>query len=602
MMKFAFACVTVAVHGSGHAAKASCNTKDLAGKVFEGEGTTWQFGDAADGGRRYVISRADGKYSFAVSFTDDVTIHSVDESLQIGDGTFKKGCSEIHWVSAVWTPVTCPMSGLYIDEAGKHWDITEDTGSTLGQSNGASKTAVRTQGESMSKSSCTIIDGTRISCGEDIGTFNVNCNTIAWNESPGWDRFTAFGADEYTEVKVFYDPSKLHSGDKTGKSIKDYFLTIANGELVLLAMDKHGKPLDPNYQYVVERGFECQGDGFFDRATCDKSNCLKATPIDDNSAKLMSIADEGQPCARDAEICSWGGHETWNFHQDLSEDMKDDSVTWCMADVNIEPNKYVYKGDDLKATDSADCSKHWRAERVFRKASDTPSGPCPSAGPTTLAPTKPTTDKPTTDKPTTDKPTTDKPTTDKPTTDKPTTSATPTTAAPTAPKCCWTAWGDASSCGGYPSGGSGGLCNTDYSKSCSSSDDCTTLAAEDTTSCDDCPGNFRCVVNNQCAKAATRAVCEELGELQKDGKMHPNGEWCAAAEHPKSCKGEIPSVKFTCLGDTACCGSGTLTPFCIDYSYNECCEGGGLAIACAKGQQCGNLLGTLTCLPSTMMI
>merc|ERR1719159_1542590 len=39
-------------------------------------------------------------------------------------------------------------------------------------------------------------------------------------------------------------------------------------------------------------------------------------------------------------------------------------------------------------------------------------------------------------------------------------------------QCCWSNWGDASSCGGYPSGGSGGLCSTDWSKACSAVGDC----------------------------------------------------------------------------------------------------------------------------------
>jgi len=39
-----------------------------------------------------------------------------------------------------------------------------------------------------------------------------------------------------------------------------------------------------------------------------------------------------------------------------------------------------------------------------------------------------------------------------------------------AQNCCWSKWGDASSCGGYS--GSGGLCNTDWTKSCSSDTDC----------------------------------------------------------------------------------------------------------------------------------
>eukprot|EP00427_Karlodinium_veneficum_P052069 CAMPEP_0169367934 /NCGR_PEP_ID=MMETSP1017-20121227/33952_1 /TAXON_ID=342587 /ORGANISM="Karlodinium micrum, Strain CCMP2283" /LENGTH=52 /DNA_ID=CAMNT_0009466045 /DNA_START=47 /DNA_END=202 /DNA_ORIENTATION=+ len=28
--------------------------------------------------------------------------------------------------------------------------------------------------------------------------------------------------------------------------------------------------------------------------------------------------------------------------------------------------------------------------------------------------------------------------------------------------CCWSKWGDASTCGKYPSGGAGGLCNEDF--------------------------------------------------------------------------------------------------------------------------------------------
>lgn len=37
-------------------------------------------------------------------------------------------------------------------------------------------------------------------------------------------------------------------------------------------------------------------------------------------------------------------------------------------------------------------------------------------------------------------------------------------------KCCWSKWGDESTCGGYS--GSGGVCNSDSSKSCSSDGDC----------------------------------------------------------------------------------------------------------------------------------
>jgi len=49
----------------------------------------------------------------------------------------------------------------------------------------------------------------------------------------------------------------------------------------------------------------------------------------------------------------------------------------------------------------------------------------------------------------------------------------PTPPAPTPlviPTCCWSKWGDVTSCGGCPN--SGGHCNTDWSLSCSSNSDC----------------------------------------------------------------------------------------------------------------------------------
>jgi len=38
--------------------------------------------------------------------------------------------------------------------------------------------------------------------------------------------------------------------------------------------------------------------------------------------------------------------------------------------------------------------------------------------------------------------------------------------------CCWSNWGDASSCGNYPSGGSGGLCGNDGVTKCTGDADC----------------------------------------------------------------------------------------------------------------------------------
>ena len=43
-----------------------------------------------------------------------------------------------------------------------------------------------------------------------------------------------------------------------------------------------------------------------------------------------------------------------------------------------------------------------------------------------------------------------------------------------APRCCWSKWGDQTTCGGYPAGASGGKCTTDWSKTCSGNSDCHT--------------------------------------------------------------------------------------------------------------------------------
>ena len=39
------------------------------------------------------------------------------------------------------------------------------------------------------------------------------------------------------------------------------------------------------------------------------------------------------------------------------------------------------------------------------------------------------------------------------------------------PQCCWSSWGDEAACGGYPTG-SGGACNTDWTKACIANADC----------------------------------------------------------------------------------------------------------------------------------
>merc|ERR1719331_1076070 len=39
--------------------------------------------------------------------------------------------------------------------------------------------------------------------------------------------------------------------------------------------------------------------------------------------------------------------------------------------------------------------------------------------------------------------------------------------------CCWSKWGDESTCGNYPDGGSGPICGNDGVTVCSSNTDCT---------------------------------------------------------------------------------------------------------------------------------
>lgn len=65
------------------------------------------------------------------------------------------------------------------------------------------------------------------------------------------------------------------------------------------------------------------------------------------------------------------------------------------------------------------------------------------------------------------------------------------------------------------------------------------------------------------------------------------------------CKGKSAGVQFECPAGTRCCGSQTLTPSCIDYTYNSCCEYNGVAVVCAQGQTCGHLAGVPACLPLT---
>ena len=49
-------------------------------------------------------------------------------------------------------------------------------------------------------------------------------------------------------------------------------------------------------------------------------------------------------------------------------------------------------------------------------------------------------------------------------------------------KCCFSKWGDAKSCGNYPATGHGGLCSTDWSKSCHGSGSCPTSPTPPTPS------------------------------------------------------------------------------------------------------------------------
>merc|ERR1712039_46202 len=54
---------------------------------------------------------------------------------------------------------------------------------------------------------------------------------------------------------------------------------------------------------------------------------------------------------------------------------------------------------------------------------------------------------------------------------------TPRPPSPKKPTCCWSKWGDVSTCGDYQ-GPTGGKCNTDPSKACNSNSDCTAKNSE----------------------------------------------------------------------------------------------------------------------------
>lgn len=41
--------------------------------------------------------------------------------------------------------------------------------------------------------------------------------------------------------------------------------------------------------------------------------------------------------------------------------------------------------------------------------------------------------------------------------------------------CCWSKWGDASTCGNYPQGQTGGVCNADFKTACSGNNDCASV-------------------------------------------------------------------------------------------------------------------------------
>merc|ERR1719265_2160195 len=60
----------------------------------------------------------------------------------------------------------------------------------------------------------------------------------------------------------------------------------------------------------------------------------------------------------------------------------------------------------------------------------------------------------------------------------PTPPPTPPPYVPSTPQCCWNKWGDADSCGSYPSGQGGARCNTDWDKTCNSNTDCAIAALQ----------------------------------------------------------------------------------------------------------------------------
>ena len=51
-------------------------------------------------------------------------------------------------------------------------------------------------------------------------------------------------------------------------------------------------------------------------------------------------------------------------------------------------------------------------------------------------------------------------------------SSAPATSSANGASCCFSKWGDKNSCGGYPAKGQGGICSTDWSKSCTGPGSC----------------------------------------------------------------------------------------------------------------------------------
>lgn len=168
-----------------------------------------------------------------------------------------------------------------------------------------------------------------------------------------------FPEQEYSEYSATYPaPESCKS-----KGIDHYRLTMDDAGLLLIAMDRHETPVDPDVG--APRNFSCQNDGLFDQLH-DKKNCLK---IDQETHQVVSNSDDqssDHPCAEDNDHCAWKDQKSWTFHQKWAGN----DQYWCMSDVRLDGCKGVYRGNDLIPVDAKasyeKCSPKWNVKKVFK--------------------------------------------------------------------------------------------------------------------------------------------------------------------------------------------------------------------------------------------